>query len=189
MTVFASLAALVGKFRSRIGYRPLSRLAAVQIVVVATFLLALSLQPSAFAASITLAWDPPPTTNQIAGYNLYAGPASRTYTNVQPVGQACTGTLAVPPGVTYLAVTAVDTSGLESDFSNEVVYTNEATAGTNLQITITTTGTTILSARIVSGPWTDLGCASVVFTNPVPPIYFRSRGPTTNQVTITSKPF
>jgi hypothetical protein len=144
---------------------------------------------STFATSITLAWDPSPGGSQIAGYTLYAGPASRTYTNVQPVSQACTGTLTVPPGLTYIAVTAVGTNGLESDFSAEVIYTNESPTGTNLQITITTTGTTILSARIVSGPWTDLGCATLTLTNPIPPLYFRSRGWSTNQVAITSTPF
>ena len=40
---------------------------------------------SAHAASVTLIWNPSPGTN-VAGYNVYYGVATRTYTNKVNVG-------------------------------------------------------------------------------------------------------
>ena len=73
---------------------------------------------------MTLAWDPSPGSG-IAGYRLYQGAASRTYTNVIAVGNATTRTItSLASGATYFfAVTAYDTNGLESDFSSEISYT------------------------------------------------------------------
>jgi hypothetical protein len=75
-------------------------------------------------SSVTLAWDAD-AGNNIAGYRLYDGVASRTYTNIIAVGNVTTSTVAgLAGGVTYFfAVTAVDTNGLESDYSSEVSYT------------------------------------------------------------------
>ena len=42
-------------------------------------------------SSVTLAWDPSPG-GAIAGYRLYKGAASRTYTNVIAAGNATTAT-------------------------------------------------------------------------------------------------
>ena len=149
-------------------------------------LLAFSLQPSAFASTVTLAWDPSPGTNVIAGYNLYYGPAPVTYTNVIHTSTNCTCTITVPAGTTYLVCTAVDVQGLESDYSNEISCTD---SGTNQILTITTTGTTLLYARSLAGPWTATNAATITLINPIPPIYFRSRGWTSNQVRITASPF
>ena len=78
------------------------------------------------AASVTLTWDPPTPSSGVAGYNLYYGAASRTYTNA--VRTAAGGTSAtitnLVPGATYFfAVTSSDTMGLESDYSGEASYT------------------------------------------------------------------
>ena len=74
--------------------------------------------------SVTLAWDPS-SGSGIAGYRLYRGGASRTYTDVIAVGSATTATASsLVSGATYFfAVTALGTNGLESDFSSEVSYT------------------------------------------------------------------
>jgi hypothetical protein len=74
--------------------------------------------------SVTLAWDPSASSG-IAGYRLYEGGASRSYTNVIAAGKATTATASnLLSGASYFfAVTAVDTNGLESDFSNEITYT------------------------------------------------------------------
>ena len=88
------------------------------------FVLAAALVIAALTASVqgqtslTLAWDPNPSP-AIAGYRLYDGTASRTYTNVIDVGSVTTGTVSgLVSGVTYFfAVTDYDTNGLESDFS------------------------------------------------------------------------
>ncbi len=74
--------------------------------------------------SVTLAWDPSARSG-IAGYRLYEGGVSRTYTNAIEAGNATTATASnLLSGATYFfAVTAVGTNGLESDFSNEITYT------------------------------------------------------------------
>ena len=74
------------------------------------------------AGTVTLAWDPSPGTNVIANYKIYYGAASTTYTNVVAAGTNLT--VSIPNlvvGTTYyFAATAVDTFGLESDYSTEV---------------------------------------------------------------------
>ncbi len=74
--------------------------------------------------SVTLAWNPSPDS-AIAGYRLYQGVASRTYTNKINTGSVTTGTVSnLVSGATYFfAVTAYDTNGSESAFSSEVIYT------------------------------------------------------------------
>jgi hypothetical protein len=74
--------------------------------------------------SITLAWNPDTETN-ISNYNLYYGGTSGVYTNSANVGNATNCTVAgLQSAVTYyFAVTADNTSGLESPPSNEISYT------------------------------------------------------------------
>lgn len=86
---------------------------------VRTFRLAASNTPP---QSVTLAWDPSPGTNAIANYNVYYGVASSTYTNVVAAGTNTTVSISnlVDGRTYYFAVTAVGTSGLESDYSTEV---------------------------------------------------------------------
>jgi hypothetical protein len=73
---------------------------------------------------VALAWAPG-TSRLLAGYRLYSGGASRTYTNMIDVGNATTNSITgLAAGVTYFfAVTTYDSTGLESDFSSEVSYT------------------------------------------------------------------
>jgi hypothetical protein len=98
----------------------------VQIHVLAAVLII-----AAFAASanqrqfnVTLAWDPSPDSS-VAGYRLYDGVTSGTYTNVIDVGNATSATVTnLVRGVTYFfAVRAYDTNGQESVLSDEVSYT------------------------------------------------------------------
>jgi hypothetical protein len=99
-----------------------------RIATVAVGLLLLSLsQPLAWAEDATLSWDPPtinmdgtPVTN-LAGYRVYWGTASRDYSSVTDVGNTTTYTVAgLSTRTYYFTVTAYDTSGGESIFSNEV---------------------------------------------------------------------
>ena len=87
--------------------------------------------------SVTLAWDPSPG-GSIAGYRLYEGVASRTYTNVISAGTVTTSTVSgLASGATYFfAVTAYDTNGLESDFSSEISYTVPLPTNTPPTITL-----------------------------------------------------
>ncbi len=75
----------------------------------------------------TLTWDAP-TTNadgtpltDLAGYKVYYGTTSGNYTDVIDVGNVTTYKVeGLQPGTYYFAVTAYDTSGNESNYSNEV---------------------------------------------------------------------
>jgi len=71
--------------------------------------------------SVTLAWDPNPEPD-VSGYIVYFGNASRNYPYHTNVGNVTTATVyGLQEGLTYFfAITATNTSGLESDYSNEV---------------------------------------------------------------------
>ena len=89
-----------------------------KILIAITFLL-LFFTP-ADAAYLDLAWDA--NTEPVAGYRIYYGTASREYVDSIDVGNTTTYLLdGLLEGVTYyIAVTAYDVYGNESDFSNEV---------------------------------------------------------------------
>ena len=76
------------------------------------------------AASVTLGWNAS-TDPLVAGYNIYYGGTSGTYTNQVSVGlttSAVTSGLLV--GVTYyFAATSYNAAGMESLFSSQVSYT------------------------------------------------------------------
>lgn len=75
--------------------------------------------------SVTLAWTNPPL--ELWANGIYTGGYPRVYTNsfyFHPAEQISLTNLA--PGIYYFAVTAFDTNGLESPFSNEVIWTNRA---------------------------------------------------------------
>jgi len=73
--------------------------------------------------SVSLAWDANAETN-IVGYRLYYGTTSQSLTNTVDAGTELTATVTgLREGVTYyFAVTARNSDGLESDFSDQVSY-------------------------------------------------------------------
>jgi sulfur relay (sulfurtransferase) complex TusBCD TusD component (DsrE family) len=73
---------------------------------------------------VTLGWNPD-SGSAIAGYRLYQGGASRTYTNVMAAGNLTNLTVSsLASGATYFfAVTAYNTNAVESDYSSEISYT------------------------------------------------------------------
>jgi hypothetical protein len=73
--------------------------------------------------SATLAWNPSAGTN-VAGYFLYYGGATGSYTNRFDAGLATNGVVSnLVAGTTYyFAATAYTSSGLQSDYSNETVW-------------------------------------------------------------------
>jgi len=81
--------------------------------------------PAAFAAQVTLAWDPSPDDPAVASYVIHYGTISGIYTDSTNAGPATTWTVSgLTEGTTYYFVaTAVGTNQLESDFSNEISYT------------------------------------------------------------------
>jgi len=71
----------------------------------------------------TLTWDPN-TETDLAGYKVYYGTASGTYTQTVDVGKVSTFTIAgLASAKWFFAVTAYNGGGLESGFSNEVSKT------------------------------------------------------------------
>lgn len=89
------------------------------------------------AQNVTLAWNPS-TDSSVTGYSLYYGGASGTYTNKTNTGSATNATVAgLMSGNTYFfAVTAYNSSGLESLPSAEVAYTVPSSAPTNPPLVI-----------------------------------------------------
>lgn len=77
-------------------------------------------------ASTTLNWSTPAsdingTPITVAGYKIYYGTESQTYTSVIDVGNVTTYKVSgLPTGATYyFAVTAYDATGVESDPTDE----------------------------------------------------------------------
>jgi regulation of enolase protein 1 (concanavalin A-like superfamily) len=90
----------------------------------AAFLMLAALGDSSQAQSaLTLAWAASSDTTVI-GYHVYQGGLSHVYTNVVDVQNVTSSTVqGLSTGDTYyFAVTAYDSVGLESAFSNEVAY-------------------------------------------------------------------
>lgn len=73
--------------------------------------------------SVELLWNPSPDTN-VVGYNIYYGISSGHYTSEISAGNNTTVEVTgLVQGVTYyFAATSYDSSGDESDFSNEASY-------------------------------------------------------------------
>ncbi|HXR48942.1 MAG TPA: fibronectin type III domain-containing protein [Candidatus Limnocylindrales bacterium] len=130
--------------------------------------------PSVFGAqSVTLAWSPV-TNADLAGYNVYYGPASHTYTNITSVGNVTNATISglVEGGTYYFAATALSTAGLESGYSAEVSYSVTTTLpAVQLQVTpakqfiLTITGTIGHTYNIQASQnlitWTVIGSVTV----------------------------
>jgi hypothetical protein len=73
-----------------------------------------------FAGSVPLAWDPSTSPN-IAGYKVYVGTSSGNYGAPITIGNQTSYTVTgLTAGIKYFAVTAFNTAGEESGFSNEI---------------------------------------------------------------------
>ncbi len=71
------------------------------------------------APVVTLVWNAP-TSGTPAGYKLYQGIKSGTYTNIVDVGNVTQAVIvAIPNFTNFFAAKAYDAQGLLSDFSNE----------------------------------------------------------------------
>ncbi len=128
--------------------------------------------PNPPTQSITLAWDPI-TDPTVVGYNFYLGVASRTYTNMVDVGNTTRVTVSgLIVGTTYfMAVTAYNLLGLESDYSAELGYTVpkssivQLTVASDKQVTVTVTGQAGYSYDILAtedlSVWTTIGTVTL----------------------------
>ncbi len=96
-------------------------------LVFAVAITVLACSASALAADVTLAWDAN-TEADLAGYKIYYGTAPGVYGTPVTTGLQTTFTLTdLTPGTYYFAVTAYNSAGLESGFSNEVFTIVSAT--------------------------------------------------------------
>ena len=132
--------------------------------------------PSAHAAQTTLLWSAPTTktdgtsATNLAGYKVHIGSATRSYQQKIDVGNSTSYTAGglLDGSTYYFAVTAYDTFGVESAYSNEatksfgtlpVTYSISATAGaggtitaiSNPKINVAASGTTTITSVTVSG--------------------------------------
>ena len=100
---------------------------------------------AAHAADVTLAWDA--NTDPVAGYRLYYGHASRSYQNSVDVGNVTMYTWSgLAEGRTYyFAVTAYNSSNVESAYSAELVC-HTITASSGSGGSISPTGTVFVTA-------------------------------------------
>jgi hypothetical protein len=107
-------------------------------------LIGLALLIVAFAcpaqSNLILAWNAL-TNSPIAGYRVYQGPASRSYTISTNVGKTIQTTIpGLTAGVTYYyAVTGYTATGLETDYSAETSYTVPLTTNPPVPIPPVTT--------------------------------------------------
>jgi hypothetical protein len=108
----------------RSSYQPLNR-STTQLVLSLLLILAslVLFTQHAYCGAVTLAWDPNSPSEGIAGYRLYYGTESRSYTGVIDITN---GTLKKVSKLAkgyhyYFAVTAYNEAGQESDYSEELV--------------------------------------------------------------------
>ena len=103
---------------------------------------------------VTLAWNAS-AGGAIAGYRVYSGASSQTYTNMLDVGNVTTATVPnLLAGTTYyFAVTAYDLAGLESAFSTEISFTvpTTPTPQVNLSLSFTEASDAVLTGSAPPG--------------------------------------
>jgi PKD repeat protein len=130
------------------------------LFVVFSLLSLLSLAAPLQAAQVQLSWIAP-TTNangtplqDLAGYKVYYGVASRTYGTPQDIGKTTTYALSsLTSGQRYyVTITAYDTARNESSYSNEVNFLAPA-------------NTTALVANFTGTPLTGVRPLPVIFTD------------------------
>jgi hypothetical protein len=99
------------------------------IIGLLTLVMVICCTPFLYAAKLTLSWERPDVNvdgtslTDLAGFNVYRGFSSRNYTAKMDAGNVAHHTVKnVPEGQTlYFAVTAYDSSGNESDYSEELM--------------------------------------------------------------------
>ena len=138
-----------------------SRFFVIAFFIPFIFLLILAISPrQAVAGQIVFAWDAN-TEPDLSGYKLYYGTVSGTYGTPVNVGNATTYTLTgLTDGQTYYSVlTAYDTFGNESGYSNEVAYAVPSLPGgtgtpANVVVSISATDATATEAGPTTGQYT-----------------------------------
>ncbi len=97
------------------------------------------------AGDVTLSWDAPAfnedgsTIDNLSGYNLHYGTTSRNYSHTVHIGNVTPYQITnLTAGATYyLAITAYDSGGSESNYSDEISITLDQPFETKPEIIIT----------------------------------------------------
>lgn len=123
--------------------------------------------------SVTFAWDRNPEAD-VVDYGIHYGVASGTYTEVLSTGNATSATISnlVEGATYYFAVTAYNIFGLESDYSNEILYpvpmalaSVQIRVASARQIILTVTGPSGRTYDILATPdfktWTAIGTVTL----------------------------
>ncbi len=122
------------------------------------------------------------TEPDIAGYKIYYGTAPRNYSTTINAGKTTTYTLqTLPISTTYFAVKAYNAAGLESNLSDEVIYTPVTTTTTTQVVTTTTTTQPVTTTTIQ--PVTTTTTTQPVTTTTTKPVTTTT---TTQPVTTTT---
>lgn len=124
-------------------------------------------------ADVTLGWNLNPEP-EVQGYRLYWGAASRFYTNFIRFGNTNQGTV---PGIArtnrnYFALTAINSAGIESDFSDELAWPNPVLPPyyTNFAVLLPYDFSTN-----ANGPWLTYTARLHYVSQTNGPMYWRSR--------------
>jgi PKD repeat protein len=176
------------------------------ITLPVTLMLLVLMAAPLHAASVRLSWTAPTknvdgsSLNDLAGYKVHHGSSNRQYTASVEVGNVTTYTLSgLTSGQQYhITVTAKDTSGNESPFSNEVTVTptdtptpgtpvanftaNPTLGSAPLQVRFTDTST-MPSGSITSWTW-NFGVSSATNTSRNPTYTYQSPGTYTVSLTV-----
>ncbi len=114
--------------------------------------------------TVTLSWDAN-TETDLAGYKVYWGTVSRTYGPAVMIGKVTTYTTPkLANGTWFFAVTAINTGGAESGFSNEVSCAINLPPQPPANLKIITTEVTVFNRRNANIRWTTTIPASTKLT-------------------------
>lgn len=133
-----------------------SRMMRPAIVLGGILLVVLLRSPAQAGTSVTLAWAPS-LSPDIAGYNIYYGVTSGIYSQMVNVGNVTNANLSgLTAGTTYyFAVTAYNSFGIQSVFSNYASYAVPVTL-TGLQIRPAPAGMFILTVAVPTGQTNEI---------------------------------
>lgn len=123
------------------------------LALLAPAILCIGFAANSHAANVNLSWSPN-TDADLAGYKVYYGTASRTYGTPVNVGIVSAYTLTgLNAGTYYFAVTAYDSSGNESAFSNEASLAISATPDTTAPL-VSGVSSSSLTSSAATITWT-----------------------------------
>jgi predicted phage tail protein len=126
-------------------------------------ILAILAPSSLFAADVSLAWDANSETD-LAGYRIYYGTSSRSYGSPVTLGKVTTYTVqSLSSGTYFFTVTAFNSSGAESGYSNEVTTTIAPTDTTPPVYVAISAGSITSTGAIVTWTTNELSDSQVEY--------------------------